>query len=134
MSSVGTIVRDPGVVQLSVGVSSVIVRGNAVSMDPATKLARIAQTADSVYGIATSDADTDLGYVALAIRGGYTVAIKPATGVTFAVGDKVYYDAAGQSGNFLKTAGSGQGAIIIGWVVDANVDAQGNVEMAYMTI
>jgi hypothetical protein len=134
MSSVGTIIRDPGVVQLSVGATSVIVRGNAVSMDPATKLARIAQTADSVYGIATSDADTDLGYVALAVRGGYTVAIKPASAVTFAIGDKVYYDAAGQSGNFTNAAGTGQGAIVIGWVVDKNVDAQGCVEMAYMTI
>jgi hypothetical protein len=105
-----------------------------VFIDSGTKLARVpGATTENVYGIAVMDADTDMLYVSVAAgRGGFTVQIKPSNAVTFAVGDAVYYNSTALDGSFTNVAGSGLGAVKLGWIVDKNVDAYGLVEMGYV--
>lgn len=132
MGAVGTIVRDPGVVAIAVPNTTTIVRGNAVTIDSGTKLGRVpGVNTEHVYGIATSDGDPDTLQVPVATRGGYTVMIKPTAAITFANGDLVYSDGAG---GFTNVVGTNLSATIIGWIVDSRLDAQGNIEMAFLTV
>ena len=134
MATVGTVTRHPAVVPISVPNNSTLLRGMGVFIDSGTKLARVpGATTENVYGIATMDADTDMLYVSVAAgRGGFTVQIKPSSGVTFAVGDPVYYNSTSLDGSFTNVAGTGLGAVKVGWIVGANVDAYGLVEMGYV--
>ena len=130
MASVGTIIRDPGIVSLAVPATSpAIVRGQGVVWELGLLYARPATTGDArVYGIAVSDSDTDLLNVAVAVKGGYTVPAQPATGQTFVTGALMYTDIAGGTGKVTSVA---TGNLLLGWATTGQPDAQGNYEMAF---
>jgi hypothetical protein len=130
MSSVGTVVRDPGIVPLPT--TNTILRGQMVSFTPGTAGADgnaliPAAAAAKVYGVALSDADPDLKYVPVGVKGGYTMSMTPATGQTFQQGGIVYQD----STDFSKvTAVVGTNAIV-GWAVSGKPDSLGNIEVGF---
>ena len=133
MGTIGTLGRDPALVVNSCAANSTVLRGHAVTVDSSTKLARVpGATTEHIYGVATSDADTDLlqQWVATG-RGGYTVFIKPTVGVTWAVGDLVYFNSTALDGTWTNVVGTGNGATVQGWIVDNKADAFGLLEMAF---
>jgi hypothetical protein len=133
MSTVGTLVRDPGIVPLPSAAVTVL-RGQLVSFTPGTAGADgvvklPAAAGDRIYGIALSDSDPDLKYVPVAVKGGYTVSMTPDAGQTFQQGTLVYQGAANfQNISAVVTAGK-----IIGWAVSGKPDSLGNIEVAFFT-
>jgi hypothetical protein len=130
MSTVGTVVRDPGILAIPCAVT--ILRGQLVSFTPGTAgndgTAKVpAAAGDRIYGIALSDNDTDLGLVWIATGGPYTVAMQPSTGSTFQHGQLVYQDQTA----FNKITGTVTASKIIGWAVSQKADSQGNYEVAF---
>jgi hypothetical protein len=130
--TVGTIVRDPGIVPLTVtAVSPAILRGQAVIWDAGNGYARPPVTADGatihINGIAVSDSDTDLLQVWIALKT-WTISVALVTGQTPAIGTPLYVDIAAGTGKFTTVATGNIGPV--GWCVDGKVDALGNVEMA----
>ena len=130
MSTVGTVVRDPGIVWLPCAVS--ILRGQLVSFTPgaagAYGTAKVpAAATDRIYGIALSDYDSDMGMVPVATKGGYTFSAAPTAGQSFGQGQAAYQDAtAFNTITTVVTAGK-----IVGWVVNPQPDALGNLELAW---
>jgi hypothetical protein len=135
MGQVGTIARDPAVLNIAIPSTSTITRGMAVTVDSTLKTARvIGATTESLYGYATSDADTDRLQLDVASgKGGFTVWVKGSTGVTFAVGDLVYVNTVALDGTFTNVVGTGVGATKLGYIVDAKADAYGCIEMAFLS-
>jgi hypothetical protein len=132
MSTVGTVVRDPGVIPLPCAVN--ILRGQLVSFTPGTAgadgTAKIpAAAGDRIYGVATSDYDADLGQVFVAVKGGYTVSMKPSSAQTFQMGALAYQDQT--TFNTITTVVTA--SKILGWVVSQKADALGNYEVAFFT-
>jgi hypothetical protein len=132
MSTVGTVVKDPGIVWLPCAVN--ILRGQAVSFTPgaagAYGSAKIpAATTDRIYGIATSDYDSDMGMVPVAIKGGYTLSLAPTSGQTFGQGALAYQDQT--TFNTITTVVTA--AKIIGWIVNPQPDSLGNYEVAFFS-
>ena len=130
MSTVGTLVRDPGIVPLTVTAASpAIVRGQAVVWDTANNYARPAATADlHIFGIAVSDSDTDLLQVWVAARC-WTMSVAIKTGDVPTMGAPLYVDPG--TGRFTVTAGTvAPFTVIAGYVVNPQVDSLGNLEMA----
>jgi|SRR5215472_5715562 len=128
MSTVGTLVRFPGIVRLSIASGTPVLRGQLVTIDGSTHLAKpAAVVGDRIVGIAVSDSDPDILVVDIAIKGGYTLSVVPKTGDTFLVGSPIYQDQTtfGQ-GTVTATASK-----VIGWVVDPQRDALGNLEVAF---
>jgi hypothetical protein len=128
MATVGTLVRNPGVLPFPVtGASPAIIRGQAVAWDVGN-FARPATTGDTrVIGIATTDSDTDLLQVYVAVRT-WTVAVAIKTGDTPTVGQALYVDAT--TGKFTVTVGTGAFVAVVGYCVNAQPDANGLIEMA----
>jgi hypothetical protein len=134
MSTVGTLVRDPGIVPLPT--TNTILRGQMVSFTPGTAgadgnaIVPAAAGPNKVYGIALSDSDITtpgLNYVPVGVKGGYTMAMSPITGQTFQQGSIVYQD----STDFSRvTAVVGTNAVV-GWAVSGKVDSLGNIEVAF---
>lgn len=129
MGTVGTIVRDPGVIRIPSAVS--ILRGQLVSMTAGTAgadgTAKVpAATTDRIYGVAVGDYDSDIGYVDIAVKGGYTVAMAPTSGQTFQMGSLAYQDQT----TFNSITNTVTASKILGWVVNQKADAQGNYEVA----
>jgi|SRR5215469_4671102 len=130
MSTVGTLVRDPGIVPLTVTAASpAILRGQAVVWDTGNSYARPAATGDlHIFGIAVSDSDTDLLQVWVAARC-WTMSVAIKTGDVPAMGAPLYVDAT--TGKFTVTVGAAAPFnVIAGYVVSPQVDALGNLEMA----
>jgi hypothetical protein len=133
MSTVGTLVRDPGIVWLPIQAAAAtgataILRGHLVTVDGTTHTARLpTAVGDRIVGIALSDADPDLLSVAVGTKGGYTMSAIPSTGQTFFVGTPVDQDqVAWTTVNTTATAGKE-----VGWVVNPQRDSLGNVEVAF---
>ena len=134
MSTVGTVVRDPGIVPLPT--TNNILRGQMVGFIPGTAggdgNAIVPATAGTgkVYGVALSDSDITtpgLNYVPVGVKGGYTMAMSPIAGQTFQQGSIVYQD----STDFSRvTAVVGTNAIV-GWAVSGKPDSLGNIEVAF---
>jgi hypothetical protein len=134
MGTVGTLGRDPAIIVMPCASSSTVLRGHAITVDAATKNARVpGATTEGIVGVAVSDADTDLlqQWVATG-RGGFTVFIKPSGGVTWANGDPVYFNSTALDGTWTNVAGTGNGAGRIGMLVDNRADAYGLLEMAFV--
>src|SRR5215467_6770355 len=117
MASVGTLVRDPGVVRIPCAVT--ILRGQLVSFTPGTAgangTAKVpAAAGDRIYGIALSDYDPDTGEVPIAVKGGYTVSLAPSTGQTFQQGGLAYQDQT----TFNTITTTVTASKIIGWIVN----------------
>jgi hypothetical protein len=128
MSTVGTIVRDPGIVWLPIASSAVtILRGQLVAVDAATHTARLAATGDRIFGIATSDSDPDLLSVAVAAKGGYTISVVVKTGDVVLVGTPLFQDQT----TFSQATITSTASKALGWAVNGNRDALGNIEMAF---
>lgn len=129
MSTVGTLVRDPGIVWLPIASSAVsILRGQLVTVDASTHTARLANVVgDRIYGVALSDSDPDLLSVATGVKGGYTVSMVPKTGDTFVLGTIVYQDQV----NFQQVTVTVTASKVVGWVVNPNKDSLGNLEIAF---
>src|ERR1700758_2487812 len=125
MSSVGTLVRDPGIVWLPIASSAVtILRGQMVTVDSSTHTARLANVVgDKIYGIALSDADPDLLSVPVGCKGGYTISMAPIAGQTFNVGTPVYQD----STNFAQVTAVVGTNLLLGWCVNGSPDSLGNI-------
>lgn len=132
MSTAGTVVRNPGIIPLPCAIT--ILRGQLVSFTPGTGgadgAAKLAGAAgDRIYGIATSDNDTDMGTVSVAVKGGYTISMKPVAGQVFQQGTLVYQDqTAFQHITAVVTASK-----IIGFAVSGKPDSLGNIEVAFFT-
>jgi hypothetical protein len=134
MSTVGTVVRDPGIVPLPT--TNTILRGQMVSFTPGTAgadgnaIVPAAAGTNKVYGIALSDSDITtpgLNYVPVGVKGGYTMSCSPIAGQTFQQGGIVYQD----STDFSRvTAVVGTNAIV-GWAVSGKPDALGNIEVGF---
>jgi hypothetical protein len=73
-----------------------------------------------------SDYDSDIGQVWVAVKGGYTVSMKPTAGQTFQQGGLVYQDQTAFN-TITTTATAGK---ILGWVVSPKPDSAGNLEVA----
>jgi len=134
MGTVGTLGRDPAIIVVQCASNSTVVRGHAVTVDGATKNARVpGANTESIIGVAVSDADTDLlqQWVATG-RGGFTVFIKPTGAVTFANGDPVYFNSTALDGTWTNVAGTNNGAVRVGVIVDSRLDAFGLLEMAFV--
>jgi hypothetical protein len=129
MSTVGTLVRDPGIVWLPIASSAVtILRGQLVTIDGSTHTAKVAGVVgDRVVGVALSDADPDLLSVAVGVKGGYTMSMVPKTGDTFFVGTIVNQDQT----TFGQVTTTITAAKEVGWVVNPQKDALGNLEVAF---
>ena len=129
MSTVGTLVRDPGIVWLPIASSAVtILRGQLVTIDGSTHTAKVAGVVgDRVVGVALSDADPDLLSVAVGVKGGYTMSMVPKTGDTFFVGTIVNQDQV----TFGQVTTTITAAKEVGWVVNPLKDALGNLEVAF---
>lgn len=132
MGTVGTIVRDPGVVRLPCAVN--ILRGQLVSFTPGTAgadgTAKVpAAAGDRIYGVAVGDYDSDTSSIDIAVKGGYTVAMAPSTGQTFQMGQLAYQDQT----TFNTITTTVTASKILGWVVNQRADAQGNYEVAFFT-
>jgi hypothetical protein len=128
MAAVGTIVRDPGIVPLTVtAVSPAIVRGQSVTWDSGALYARPSTTGDThSNGVAISDSDIDLLQVWIATPS-WTVSVAVVTGQTFVIGAPMYIDIAGGTGKMTTVVTGNQ---LAGWCVDGKPDALGNLEMA----
>lgn len=137
MSTVGSFVKDPGIVRLPWNGVTQILRGQLVGFTIATApaigtaipinaAAGAAQTG-KIYGVALSDADPDLGSVAIAVKGGYTVPMQPVSGQTFNQGTVV---AQGATPNFSQVVAGPTAGLNLGWAVTGLPDAQGNIEVA----
>jgi hypothetical protein len=129
MSTVGTLVRDPGVVPLPCAVN--ITRGQLVSFTPGTAgadgTAKIpAAAGDRIYGVALSDYDSDVGQVWVGVKGGYTVSMKPSSAQTFQMGALAYQDQT----TFNTITNTVTASKILGWVVSQKPDSLGNYEVA----
>lgn len=129
MSTVGTLVRDPGIVWLPIASSAVsILRGQFITVDSGTHTARLANVVgDRIYGVALSDSDPDLLSVACGCKGGYTVSLVPKTGDTFSLGTPVYQDQT----TFAQVTATVTASKVVGWVVNPLKDALGNLEIAF---
>jgi hypothetical protein len=134
MSTVGTLVRDPGIVPLPT--TNTILRGQLVSFAVgaagADGNARVAGSGDRIYGIALSDSDVTapgLNYVPVAIKGGYTISMTPDAGQVFQQGTVVYQGAA----NFQNISAVVTASKVVGWAVSGKPDALGNIEVAFFT-
>jgi uncharacterized protein DUF2190 len=138
MSTVGTLVRFPGIVSVPIQAAAAtgataILRGMLVVIDGTTFTARQAALADAhIHGVALSDADPDILSVPVAVMGGYTVSLAPIAGQTFNVGTPVYQDQTA-GGGFKVTAAATAGKII-GWCVNPQPDSLGNIEVALFTM
>jgi hypothetical protein len=142
MSTVGTLVKFPGVIWLPVPVSGTppvmpavnqILRGHLVEV--IAGVAQIMQAAivaatRPLYGVALSDADADLAAVSIATgKGIATVSVMPVSGITgLAVGVPLFQAA---TPNFGQVATAGVGPI--GYCVSPQLDALGNIEMAFFS-
>jgi len=126
--TVGTIVRNPGIVPLTVTAASpAIVRGQSVTWDSGNSYARPSTTGDThAHGIAISDSDTDVLQVWIATKS-WTVSVAVVTGKTFAIGAAMYIDIAAGTGKMTDVTTGNQ---LAGWAVDGKPDALGNIEMA----
>jgi hypothetical protein len=129
MATVGTLVRDPGVIRIPCAVN--ILRGQLVSFTPgvagANGTAKIPSAAgDRIYGIALSDYDPDTGDLPIAVKGGYTVSLAPTAGQTLQQGGLAYQDQT--TFNTITTVVTA--SKILGWVVSQQADALGNYEVA----
>ena len=129
MSTVGTLVRDPGIVWLPIASSAVtILRGQLVTIDGSTHTAKVAGVVgDRVVGVALSDADPDLLSVAVGVKGGYTMSMVPKTGDTFFIGTIVNQDQT----TFGQVTTTITAAKEVGWVVNPLKDSLGNLEIAF---
>jgi hypothetical protein len=128
MSTVGTLVRFPGVVRLSIGGGTTILRGQLVCVDTSTHLAKVAAVVgDRIVGIALSDSDPDSLTVDIGCKGGYTVSVVPKTGDTFFVGSIAYQDQV----NFGQVTVTATASKIVGWVIDPKPDSLGNLELGF---
>jgi hypothetical protein len=129
MSTVGTLVRDPGIVWLPIASSAVtILRGQLVTIDGASHTAKVAGVVgDRIVGVALSDADPDLLSVAVGVKGGYTMSMVPKTGDTFFVGTIVNQDQT----TFGQVTATITAAKEVGWVVNPQKDSLGNLEVAF---
>jgi hypothetical protein len=129
MSTVGTLVRNPGIVWLPIASSAVaILRGQLVTIDGGTHTAKVAGVVgDRVVGVALSDADPDLLSVAVGVKGGYTVSMVPKSGDTFFVGTIVNQDQV----TFGQVTTTITAAKEVGWVVNPQKDALGNLEVGF---
>jgi hypothetical protein len=130
MSTVGTLVKDPGIVSLPCAVN--VLRGQFVSFTPGTAGANgtvkiPAAAGDRIYGIALSDYDSDIGSVPVGIKGGYTVSMAPTSGQVFQQGGVAYQDQT--AFNTITTVVTA--AKVIGWVVNQQPDSLGNYEIAF---
>jgi hypothetical protein len=86
-----------------------------------------AVTTDRIVGIAISDSDPDILVVDIACKGGYTVSVVPKTGDTFLVGTPAYQDQT----TFGQVTATVTASKVLGWIVDPQPGAQGNLEMAF---
>jgi hypothetical protein len=129
MSTVGTLVRDPGIVWLPIASNAVtILRGQLVTIDGASHTAKVAGVVgDRVVGVALSDADPDLLSVAVGVKGGYTMSMVPKAGDTFFVGTIVNQDQT----TFGQVTATITAAKEVGWVVNPQKDSLGNLEVAF---
>jgi hypothetical protein len=129
MSTVGTLVRDPGIVWLPIASNAVtILRGQLVTIDGASHTAKVAGVVgDRVVGVALSDADPDLLSVAVGVKGGYTMSMVPKTGDTFFIGTIVNQDQT----TFSQVTATITAAKEVGWVVNPQKDSLGNLEVAF---
>jgi hypothetical protein len=129
MSTVGTLVRDPGIVWLPIASAGVtILRGQLVTIDGSTHTAKVAGVVgDRVVGVALSDADPDLLSVAVGTKGGYTMSMVPKSGDTFFVGTIVNQDQT----TFGQVTTTVTAAKEVGWVVNPQKDSLGNLEIAF---
>jgi hypothetical protein len=128
MSTTGTLVRNPGIVTVSIGTGTTILRGQLVTIDTGTHLAKAAVAAgDRIVGVALSDSDPDLLCVWIGCKGGYTISMVPKAGDTFFVGSPAYQDQA----TFSQVTVTSTASKAIGWVVDPKVDSLGNLEIAF---
>jgi hypothetical protein len=128
MSTVGTLVRDPGIVWLPIASAAVtILRGQLVTVDAGTHTARLTATGDKLFGVALSDADPDLLSVAVGCKGGYTISMVPIAGQNFNVGTPVYQD----STNFAQVTAVVGTNLLLGWAVNGQKDSLGNIEVAF---
>jgi hypothetical protein len=134
MSTVGTVVRDPGIVPLPT--TNTILRGQMVSFTPGTAgadgnaIVPAAAGANKVYGIALSDSDVGtggLGYVPVGVKGGYTMSCSPIAGQTFQQGGIVYQD----STDFSRVTAVVGTNSIVGWAVSGKPDSLGNIEVGF---
>jgi hypothetical protein len=134
MSTVGTLVRDPGIVPLPT--TNNILRGQMVSFTPGTAggdgnaIVPAAAGTNKVYGIALSDSDITtpgLNYVPVGVKGGYTMACSPIAGQTFQQGGIVYQD----STDFSRVTAVVGTNSIVGWAVSGKPDSLGNIEVAF---
>ena len=133
MATVGGLVRNPGIVPLPT--TNTILRGQMVSFTPGVGGADgnalvPAAAASKIYGIALSDADPDMRYVPVGIKGGYTMSMTPATGQVFQQGGIVYQD----STDFSKVTTVVGTNAVIGWCVSGAADALGNIEVAFFLV
>ncbi|HXL25834.1 MAG TPA: hypothetical protein VN952_04095 [Chthoniobacterales bacterium] len=129
MSTVGTLVRDPGIVWLPIASSAVaILRGQLVTIDGTTHTAKVAGVVgDRVVGVALSDADPDLLSVAVGCKGGYTISMVPKSGDTFFIGTIVNQDQT----TFSQVTVTVTAGKEVGWVVNPQKDSLGNLEIAF---
>lgn len=128
MSTVGTIVRDPGIVWLPIANSSVtITRGQLVTVDASTHTARLTATGDRIFGIASSDSDPDLLSVAVAAKGGYTISVVVKAGDAVLVGTPLFQDQT----TFSQATITSTASKALGWAVNGSRDSLGNIEMAF---
>jgi hypothetical protein len=133
MSTVGTLVRDPGIVWLPIASAAVtILRGQLVTVDSTTHTARLVAatagtTTERVCGIALSDADPDLLSVACGTKGGYTMSVVPKSGDTFFIGTPLYQDQT----TFSQVTATATAGKDLGWCVNPQKDSLGNIEMAF---
>jgi len=79
MSTVGTLVKVPGIVSIPIASAAVtILRGQLVTIDTASHTAKVAGVVgDRVVGVALSDADPDTLNVSVGVKGGYTISMVP---------------------------------------------------------
>src|SRR5258708_39781452 len=129
MSTVGSLVRVPGIVWLPIASAGVaILRGQLVTIDGTTHTAKVAGVVgDRVVGVALSDADPDLLSVAVGCKGGYTISMVPKSGDTFFIATIVNQDQTTFSQvTVTLTAGKE-----VGWVVNPQKDSLGNLEIAF---
>jgi hypothetical protein len=138
MSTVGTVVRDPGIVPLPT--TNTILRGQMVSITTpgtpgaagtdANANATAAAGTGKICGVALSDSDIStpgLNYVPVGIKGGYTMAMSPIAGQSFGQGSPVYQD----STDFSRITAVVGTNLLIGWAVSGKPDSLGNIEVAF---
>jgi hypothetical protein len=129
MSTVGTLVKVPGIVSIPIASAAVtILRGQLVTIDGASHTAKVAGVVgDRVVGVALSDADPDTLNVSVGVKGGYTISMVPKTGDTFFVGTIVNQDQT----TFSQVTTTVTAAKEVGWVVSPQKDSLGNLEVAF---